>query len=148
MTQRMSLDQFKNLPKADNRQRGKPRRQEEHDHQAALFKILKLNCGRFPFLKFIFAVPNAAKRNKKTSAILKAEGLTAGVPDINIPFQRRGYPGAVIENKAGYNTLSDAQKEFKAHYESEGYCFKTCRSIDEQIEFIEWYFGINLTRNK
>ena len=145
MTQRLSVEQYQKLLKTEPRER-KQRNNEEHQHQAAFFAILKNNEFRYPFLEFIFAVPNAAKRNKQTAGILIAEGLKAGVPDVVIPMARRGFHGAYIENKAGKNTLTASQIKYRDFLISETYYFKSCYSVDEQISTLEWYLGIDLRK--
>lgn len=116
----------------------------EFEDQCAVFKALAANEEKFPFLYFIFAVPNGAYRSKAIAGKSKGEGQKSGVPDIILPFQRHGHPGMYIENKAGKNSLEPNQKRFKEHLESEGYIFKLCKSRHAQIEAIEWYLGIKL----
>lgn len=142
----LSLEQYRRMSKAEQRQPKRKNVQHEHHQQATFFDILRLNQREFPFLQFIYAVPNAAVRGKKERFSKLAEGLRAGVPDIVFPFQRRGYPGAYLENKFGRNALTPEQLKFKTHLEAEGYCFKTCRAVEQQIEFCEWYLGIELTK--
>lgn len=125
----------------------KRRRSPEHDAQVTFFAILDLNLREFPFLRFIFAVPNGAFfKSRKIAVDMKKEGLTPGVPDVCIPFARRGYGGAYMENKYGNNKMSKEQIEFRDHLISENYCFKNCYTTDQQIEFVEWYFNIELKR--
>jgi hypothetical protein len=124
----------------------KPRNDEEHRHQAAFFEILRLNERKFPELRFVFAVPNGGRRDKATAGKLWAEGVRAGVPDICIPIGRRGHFGAFIENKTATGKTSPAQADFALYLTRGNYAFKTCRSVDEQIAFIEWYLGIELVK--
>jgi hypothetical protein len=148
MRQRMSMEEYRSLSNTDRRVERRPRKQEEHNHQAAFFSVIRMpaNLKTCPALAFIFAPPNAAKRTAYERNMMLSEGLTAGVPDVIILCQRRGYPGAVMENKFGANTLTNAQKKFRDHLLSEGYCFKTLYSADQQLEFVEWYFGITLVK--
>lgn len=142
----MTPAEYKELSNSDRRQKGKPRGQEEHNHQAAFFTILRLNFKRFPELKFIFAVPNAAKRNPQTAAYLKAEGLVAGVPDVIVPMARHTFHGAFIENKIGNNKMQPEQLKFRDFLIKEGYFVKACYSVTEQIKTLEWYLNIELSR--
>ncbi len=50
----------------------------EHDEQKMLVKLLRAHNILFS------AIPNAAKRSPQTAAILKAEGMEAGAPDLLI----------------------------------------------------------------
>jgi hypothetical protein len=148
MTQRISLEEYRKLPQADRRGKKKKRNQHEHDIQASFIAIIDLpaNRKRYPFLEFIYAVPNAAKRNPAIAAMMLAEGMRAGVPDLVFPFVRRGYPGAYLENKHGSNDLSKAQIKFRDHLLSEGYYFESCYTVDAQIAFTEWYLDIKLIK--
>lgn len=143
MSQRMTLQQFRELPPQSARGK-KPRKNEESNHQQTFFSILRHSFGKYPFLAFIFSVPNGAHRDKKTRGLSQREGQRPGVPDVIFPFQRRGYPGAYMENKFGENTLTKPQIAFRDHLLSEGYCFKICYTVEQQIEFTNWYLGIDL----
>lgn len=48
----------------------------EHDQQVAVVEWYDLNG--IP----VFAIPNGGIRHKRTAAMLKAEGVKAGVPDL------------------------------------------------------------------
>lgn len=78
-----------------------------------------------------FAVPNGGKRGKGEAAIMKAEGVLAGVSDILVFWQ--GGRGA-IELKVGKNAESDYQKAFAARWQALGGHYAVCRSLDDVIE--------------
>lgn len=122
------------------------RSDEEHQHQAAFFKTLAYNEKRVPDLRFVFAIPNAAKRNKAERGRLLAEGMRSGVPDIFIPIPRHGYCGAWIENKSANGKLTPQQKDFLEFLARVGYATKICYSVDEQVKFLEFYLGIELSK--
>lgn len=71
----------------------------EHQIQAAFIKEIRILETRYPELRTLFAVPNAAKRSFKLAAMLKAEGMLSGVPDIILPVARKGFNGLMIEFK-------------------------------------------------
>jgi len=71
----------------------------EHWEQATLIQALKCYWTRYPDLSLIHAIPNAGKRNRAARGRLKAEGMTAGVPDLCLPVPRRPYHGMYIELK-------------------------------------------------
>ncbi len=143
----MSQRELRQMLKNGNvRTAGKPRATGEHDNQSAFFDLLRLNEPQHPDLKRIFAIPNAAKRSPRVIAEMKAEGLKAGVPDIFIPIGRHGYFGAWIENKFGGNKMSAAQSEYREFLLKNNYAFKICYTALDQIEFLEWYLGIELTK--
>lgn len=116
----------------------------EHELQALLFKVLDDNIERYPFLQFIFAVPNGGDRHFLTAVKLKREGVRAGVPDVFVPFTRHGYSGLWIEHKYGYRQLKDEQIAFKRHLKGENYKVVVSRSELESIKYIEEYLGIKL----
>lgn len=134
------------MTKAERREPKRKTKQPEHDNQAAYFDILKLNYRKFPDLRFIFAIPNAAKRSPEVAQMMLKEGLKAGVWDLHLPFARRGYGGAWIENKFGDNKLSAAQIEFGEHFRRENYFTKVSYSVETSLDITEWYLGITLTR--
>lgn len=53
----------------------------EHEEQRDLIRWFRQS---FPGV-LIFAIPNGGKRGKREAAKLKAEGVTAGVPDLFVP---------------------------------------------------------------
>lgn len=76
-----------------------------------------------------FAVPNGGKRNKAEAAIMKAEGITAGVSDLilNIPSGR--YTQLAIEMKDEAGTQSPAQKRYQRYAQTVGIKYIICRDF-------------------
>lgn len=85
---------------------------DESGHQEALFSWAAYRTGLMPELQYMYHVPNGGKRDKATAAVLKRQGVKAGVPDIMLPAARAGYHGLYIELKAGENTTTKKQKEW------------------------------------
>lgn len=83
---------------------------DESGHQEALFSWAAYRTGLMPELQYMYHVPNGGKRDKATAAVLKRQGVKAGVPDIMLPAARAGYHGLYIELKAGENTTTKKQK--------------------------------------
>lgn len=84
----------------------------------------------------IFAIPNGGKRSKKVAMELKAEGLSAGVPDLFIPEW-----GLWIEMKRTKNSsTSTDQKDWLQYLSSIGYIVRVCKGCDAAkkavIEFV------------
>ena len=63
--------------------------------------------------KLLFAVPNGGARGRTEAAIMKAEGVTAGVTDLILLLGRGGFNALCIEMKTPdrRSVLSDAQIE-------------------------------------
>lgn len=81
----------------------------------------------------LIAVPNAARRNVRTGAIMKREGLTAGVADLILLLGRGEYHSLCIEMK----TESKASKQSKSQIEWEevaerhGNKYVVCRTFED-----------------
>lgn len=71
----------------------------EHQEQCKVIDWKWLNMGRYPELINLFAIPNGGARDAITGALLKAEGVLAGVPDLFLGCARGGYHGLFIELK-------------------------------------------------
>jgi len=81
----------------------------------------------------IFAIPNGGARGKSTAGRLKAEGVSAGVPDLHVPawafwleFKRR--KGGVV---------SPEQKEWLEYLNTIGHKAVVARGMDEAIREAE-----------
>ena len=119
-----------------------PRKDLEHQEQAAFFQMLELEIPHRPALKWIHAIPNGGHRSKATAGKLKAEGVTPGVSDIFVPIPANGYHGLYIEMKAGKNTLTPAQKEFGEFVVDRGYSFYAAWSAVEALTALQIYLGV------
>lgn len=84
----------------------------EHEEQANVVKWAKLQEVKHPELKWLFAIPNAAKRGPRLAAIMKAEGLKSGVSDLCLPVARGGYHALYVEMKALDGKTEETQREF------------------------------------
>lgn len=60
------------------------------------------------------AIPNGGKRSAREAALMKAEGVTAGVPDWMLFVPLQGYAGLALEFKrpTGRWKLTEAQSDF------------------------------------
>lgn len=111
----------------------------EITEQIKLFNWAKSIRDFVPELKLLHHIPNEGKRTN--GALLKAAGMTAGVPDLSLPVARRGYHGLYIEMKFGDNKPTKMQKEFMGELKRQGY--KTCvaYSADEARSEIRHYLA-------
>jgi hypothetical protein len=87
-----------------------------------------------------FHTPNGGKRFGKEGKKLQLMGVKAGVPDILILNQRKGYAGLAIELKVGRNGLQDSQIDFLEKLHNLNYLTFVSWSLDEIISLIDWYF--------
>lgn len=84
----------------------------EHQIQSAFFKLVTLYEIKYPQLKLLFAVPNAAKRSMALAAMLKAEGMRSGIPDIMFPFANKSHNGLALEFKSAIGKPTANQSEY------------------------------------
>ncbi len=88
---------------------------------------------------WIFHVPNGGRRSVITAARLKAEGVKAGVSDYLYLRPRGKYHGLCIELKAGNGRHSNAQIEFLARANQEGYLGVIAYGWQALIEILTAY---------
>ncbi len=117
------------------------RRNEEHRIQAALFKWAKCSSAKHPCLRLMFAIPNGGARDPITGAMLKAEGVKPGVPDIFLPHPVEPHHGLFIEMKTSRGRVSPEQREWLMRLRNRGYAAVLCRSLTESIDTISRYIA-------
>ena len=108
----------------------------EHDEQVAVIEY----CDMKGYPRF--AIPNGGLRRKSEAARMKAEGVSAGVPDLCIPVARGGYHSLYIEMKADGGKLTDEQSEWLWRLRAEGMCAYCCYGADSAIELIDRYMAL------
>lgn len=114
----------------------------ESEEQQALFEWAKFAECQYPSLKWLHAIPNGGLRHKATAARLKAEGVKAGVPDIDLPVAKGGYHGLRIEMKRRYGgRTSEDQDEWLEGLRENGYLTGVCKGWCEARDLILWYLG-------
>jgi len=114
----------------------------EHTEQAKLVARVR----NFARGVLIFAVPNGGKRNMKEAVRLKAEGVTAGVPDLVVAQARGGFFGLYIEMKRQKGSrLSDEQRDRIAELRAEGYAVEVCEGVEEAWAAFERYHALPRT---
>lgn len=118
----------------------------EHENQAAFFDLLELNKNKYPFLKWIFAIPNGGHRQIVTAVKLKREGVRRGIFDVFICLPFAGKSGMFLEFKSAKGRLTKEQSEFRAFAELNGYATAVCRSWREAAREVEKYLEIELMK--
>lgn len=89
-----------------------------------------------------FHVPNGGRRDGRTGAKLKREGVKAGVPDIVVAYPQGNYSALFIEFKAARPHSASVSVEQKAWLErlsKVGYMAVVCRGLDEAKKAIDDY---------
>lgn len=98
---------------------------------------LQQSCVRafryqFPkYEKLLIAIPNGGARSQRTGAMLKAEGVMAGAPDLFLFVPTNKYHGLAIEMKTTTGRQSNNQKEWQCFAEAQGYKYVLCRSFEQ-----------------
>lgn len=122
--------------KADRRAKS---RDLEHKLQV---QCVKLFGYMYPKLeKCLFAVPNGGRRDAATGAKLRDEGVRAGVADLFLCVAASGRHGLFIEMKTEENgsRQSEAQKEFGAMADGNGYGYVICRTVEQFKKVVTGY---------
>jgi len=110
----------------------------EHQIQSAYFDAVR---RAWPQLKLIYSTPNGGLRNKVVAVKLKREGLTPGIPDVNIDIPAHGYHGARIEFKVPGNKPTDNQKEAHRQLTEAGYLVEIHTDPEKAFEWTRWYLS-------
>lgn len=96
--------------------------------------------------RLLFAVPNGGARNAREAAIMKGEGVTAGVSDIILLYPSGGFHSLCIEFKTTSKSSkqTDYQKEWQALAEAHGSKYIVCRSLEDFQREIRAYMQIEV----
>lgn len=81
----------------------------------------------------IFAIPNGSQRSRTTGAKLKAEGVSAGVPDLFVP----AWTLWIEMKRAEGGSVSAEQRDWHAYLRSVGHTVLVCRGFSHAREEIE-----------
>ena len=100
---------------------------EEHNLQVACINWVRM---QYPGV-FIFAIPNGGARDVVTGALMKAEGVVAGVPDLFLAEAHGKWHGLFIEMKTTKGKLSDRQRAVIEVLRGKGYLTAVCRSFED-----------------
>lgn len=104
---------------------------KESEEQVCLFQWTEYAKYKYPELALLHHIPNGGKRDAITAAIMKREGVKAGVSDLFLPVARHGYHGLYIELKALDGKLSSNQKWWIEETAKQGYKSMTCWGWEE-----------------
>ena len=93
----------------------------------------------------VIHVANERKTNIRRGQKLKAQGVTAGVPDLMIDEARGGYLGLRVELKTKGDKVSRAQKFMLAWYTYKGYYAAVVWNTEAYEELLTWYVSLDPT---
>lgn len=99
--------------------------------------------NRYPELKLLHHCPNGGKRDRVSAAVLKRQGVKAGVPDLHLPVPKGQYASLYIEMKYGDGRLQKEQKEFLKQAAEYGNFVTVCYSQEIALKVIEEYVKLN-----
>ncbi len=111
----------------------------EAQEQICLFQWAQYHEQKFKDLCLLHHVPNGGKRDAKTAASLKRQGVKAGVPDLVLPSPHGGYCGLYIELKVGNNKPTGKQIEWMELLKDQGYFVTVCYGWRDAADTIENY---------
>lgn len=116
----------------------------EDSQQMALFAWAALSVGKYPQLKWLYAVPNGGSRHIAEATKMVATGLRKGVPDIAlpIPIQRRDYHSFHEAFKYGYHGCYIELKIKKRRKEENGGCSSEQVSWLEQLQSMGYFVAV------
>lgn len=124
----------------------------EDGHQMAVFCWAAMNCGQYPELKWLHAIPNGGQRHIVEAMKFVAAGLRSGVWDIFLPLPihtewAKQYAGLYIEMKEESKRnrknggLTEDQIEFGVYAGKMGYycavCYTWIEARDMLIKYME-----------
>lgn len=92
------------------------------------------------YARLLVANANGGKRNRIEAAIMKAEGVTAGVADLTLYVPTKRHHGLLVEMKTEEGRQRTTQKEWQTLVTAQGYRYEVCRSLDDFIEIVKDYF--------
>jgi hypothetical protein len=97
-----------------------------------------------PALSWLHHSPNGLKRSAFTGAQAKALGVKKGFPDLILPVRQLSgpYEGLVIEMKFGKGKETDEQKDWLAHFVTQGWSVNTCYSAEGARATLCAYLGV------
>jgi len=128
---------FQDIPPPARKVRTQNKLPTEHQEQVAFVRWFHV---QFPSVK-IFAVPNAAVRDERLAAWMKAEGLAAGVPDLCIPAWNLWIE--MKRQKGG--TVSPDQAEWIAYLNAHGHRAVVCKGFDDARRAVAEHLKVNGT---
>lgn len=119
-------------------------KQLEHKEQATLIEWWAILCRERGYSQdMLFAIPNGGARNAITGAMLKAEGVRRGIPDLFLAMPSCCFHGLFIEmKKTKGGVVSEYQKNIHEQLRNQGYDVAICKGWAEARQVICEYLGV------
>lgn len=144
----LPVDAYRALLERQENEERRARRKVGHDESA-----LQRSCVAWFRLQYpehaplLFAVPNGGRRSRTEAAIMKAEGVTAGVSDLILLEARGGYGALCLEAKreSKESRQSISQKEWQKATERMGNRYEVFRTFEEFKAIVDEYMGMAFT---
>ena len=141
----MTVDAYRALLARQDREEGRKRTpKKKHAESEIQRSCVRWFRAEFPtHALMLFAVPNGGGRSRVEGAILKGEGVTAGVSDLILLEARGGFGALCIEMKTRHKRSgqSDPQKEWQAAAEAAGNKYVVARSLEAFQRAVYEYMG-------
>jgi len=115
-------------------------RHQESNLQSACVQWFRLQYPQHT----IFAIPNGGNRSAATGAMIKREGVLAGVADLFVMFPSGGYHGLFIEMKTPTGKVQESQKVFAEQAFRNRYLYMVIRSVDDFMAVVKAYLELDL----
>jgi len=116
--------------------KAKPKKNESA-LQRSCIKWFRLQYPNYSSL--LFAIPNGGYRSPIEAAIMKGEGVLAGVADLFFSFPSSGYHGFYIELKYEKGKQTPSQKDFQSAVTQVGYRYEVVNSLDDFMLSVNSY---------
>jgi hypothetical protein len=120
---------------------------DESTLQSVCVKGFRLRYRQYE--DFLFSIPNGARIGGRIgkkgfpilASILKAEGMTEGIPDLLLAFPTGGFAGLFIEMKTIVGSLEPEQRRKCEKLASVGYAVAKCETADEFDRTVDAYLS-------
>lgn len=148
------------LTAAEGKKLFAPKPLSEHIEQCWLVELVRAAEPSHHVLRMFFAVPNEGGQGVAgmiRSKMMKAEGASAGYPDMGLDSARGGYFGFRLEMKrsADFNWPKEApyargmpspeQEQWHHQLADEGYCVCVAWGTDAAWAALSWYVALEPT---
>ena len=142
-TNTLPLDAYKRLlaQQEKNEHRARPRHQESNLQKTCVAWFR----AQYPdHALMLFAVPNGGGRSRIESAIMKGEGVTAGVADLILLEARGGYGSLCIEMKTRDRASKQrpSQKAWQESAERAGNKYAVVRTFEAFRDLVKEYMAL------